>query len=284
MMHEVNDEGLEFSDKTSQFYLDCQLFIDSRAKKCAHWIIDNPVLSYWLRSLVNYDALKKELIARGYTFKSDTDTEVLVNFIEEIQKEEQIVNFQPVNSVNQNLPVPQNNDSETISGGVTFMDDSFVGAQPEKNIFNSDSSFKVKEIDSIQNIVTKNIPEEKIEQSIKNPENNVSTNDLEADFSQTFSVPISTPIALAGDDPILLEEEKLKRLHKELKDKANSKKIVVKERLEKLKLEKESLGRELNDIKELEEISQKIEEKLKSLESLDNEIDSLEKQAHEELQ
>jgi len=38
----------------------------------------------------NYDALKKELKARGYTFKSDTDTEVLVNFIEEIQKEEQV--------------------------------------------------------------------------------------------------------------------------------------------------------------------------------------------------
>ena len=33
----------------------------------------------------NYDALKKELLARGYTFKSDTDTEVLVNFIEEIK-------------------------------------------------------------------------------------------------------------------------------------------------------------------------------------------------------
>ena len=33
----------------------------------------------------NYDSLKKELIARGYTFKSDTDTEVLVNLIEEVQ-------------------------------------------------------------------------------------------------------------------------------------------------------------------------------------------------------
>ncbi len=38
----------------------------------------------------NYDPLKKELIKRGYTFKSDTDTEVLVNLIEEIQKKEQI--------------------------------------------------------------------------------------------------------------------------------------------------------------------------------------------------
>ncbi|HRV55518.1 MAG TPA: glutamine--fructose-6-phosphate transaminase (isomerizing), partial [Mangrovimonas sp.] len=36
----------------------------------------------------NYDAIKKELINRGYTFQSDTDTEVLVNLIEEIQKQE----------------------------------------------------------------------------------------------------------------------------------------------------------------------------------------------------
>ena len=34
----------------------------------------------------NYDAIKKELIKRGYTFQSDTDTEVLVNLIEEVKK------------------------------------------------------------------------------------------------------------------------------------------------------------------------------------------------------
>ncbi len=34
----------------------------------------------------NYEPLKKELMARGYTFKSDTDTEVLVNLIEDVQK------------------------------------------------------------------------------------------------------------------------------------------------------------------------------------------------------
>jgi len=33
----------------------------------------------------NYEALKKELLKRGYTFKSDTDTEVLVNLIEDIK-------------------------------------------------------------------------------------------------------------------------------------------------------------------------------------------------------
>ena len=38
----------------------------------------------------NYDPLKKELIKRGYIFKSDTDTEVLVNLIEDVQKNEGI--------------------------------------------------------------------------------------------------------------------------------------------------------------------------------------------------
>ncbi len=33
----------------------------------------------------NYASLKQELIQKGYTFQSETDTEVLVNFIEEIQ-------------------------------------------------------------------------------------------------------------------------------------------------------------------------------------------------------
>ncbi|SHI36304.1 glutamine--fructose-6-phosphate transaminase (isomerizing) [Flavobacterium terrae] len=38
----------------------------------------------------NYEPLKKELINRGYEFKSDTDTEVLINLIEEVQKKENI--------------------------------------------------------------------------------------------------------------------------------------------------------------------------------------------------
>ncbi|NNC49005.1 MAG: glutamine--fructose-6-phosphate transaminase (isomerizing) [Flaviramulus sp.] len=38
----------------------------------------------------NYDSLKKELINRGYTFKSDTDTEVLINLIEDVKKQENV--------------------------------------------------------------------------------------------------------------------------------------------------------------------------------------------------
>ena len=38
----------------------------------------------------NYEPLKQELIKRGYIFKSDTDTEVLVNLIEDVQKKENL--------------------------------------------------------------------------------------------------------------------------------------------------------------------------------------------------
>lgn len=38
----------------------------------------------------NYDSLKKELIQRGFTFQSDTDTEVLINLIEDVMINEKI--------------------------------------------------------------------------------------------------------------------------------------------------------------------------------------------------
>lgn len=38
----------------------------------------------------NYNSLKEELLSRGYVFKSETDTEVLVHLIDDIQKNEQV--------------------------------------------------------------------------------------------------------------------------------------------------------------------------------------------------
>lgn len=38
----------------------------------------------------NYEPLKQELINRGYTFQSDTDTEVLINLIEDVKKKENV--------------------------------------------------------------------------------------------------------------------------------------------------------------------------------------------------
>ncbi len=39
----------------------------------------------------NYNSLKQELTKRGYTFKSDTDTEVLINLIEDVKKKENVM-------------------------------------------------------------------------------------------------------------------------------------------------------------------------------------------------
>ena len=39
----------------------------------------------------NYESIKQELTKRGYTFESDTDTEVLVNLIEEVKKKEKVL-------------------------------------------------------------------------------------------------------------------------------------------------------------------------------------------------
>lgn len=38
----------------------------------------------------NYESIKKELINRGYSFSSDTDTEVLINLIEDVKKNEDV--------------------------------------------------------------------------------------------------------------------------------------------------------------------------------------------------
>ena len=38
----------------------------------------------------NYESIKKELTKRGYSFTSDTDTEVLINLIEEVKKKEDV--------------------------------------------------------------------------------------------------------------------------------------------------------------------------------------------------
>ena len=54
-----------------------------------HVIIHNGIIE-------NYASLKKELISRGYKFSSDTDTEVLINLIEDIQLNEKVDLFEAV--------------------------------------------------------------------------------------------------------------------------------------------------------------------------------------------
>ena len=44
----------------------------------------------------NYESIKKALLKRGHKFESETDTEVLVHLIEEIQKKDNISLFESV--------------------------------------------------------------------------------------------------------------------------------------------------------------------------------------------
>ena len=53
-----------------------------------HFSMDKRIALIHNGIIENYDTLKKELINRGYIFKSETDTEVLVHLIHDIQKTE----------------------------------------------------------------------------------------------------------------------------------------------------------------------------------------------------
>ena len=53
-----------------------------------HFSMDKRIAVIHNGIIENYDTLKKELITRGYIFKSETDTEVLVHLIDDIQKTE----------------------------------------------------------------------------------------------------------------------------------------------------------------------------------------------------
>lgn len=176
------------------------------------------------------------------------------------------------------VPEKKAPEEDLVSMGVTFVNNE-VPPKQEVNIFSENSSFKHKEMEAVAPVLTPKTPE-----PVKPIAPEVPTEELENDFSKTFNAPEFSHNTSNQSDPIKQEEEKLKRLHKELKDKAAAKKIVVKERLEKLRTEKESLGKELEEIKEIEGIAVKIEEKLKALETIDTEIDSLENKAKEELQ
>lgn len=55
-----------------------------------HFSIDEKIALIHNGIIENYNSLKEELIVRGYHFKSQTDTEVLVHLIDDIQKKENV--------------------------------------------------------------------------------------------------------------------------------------------------------------------------------------------------
>jgi glucosamine--fructose-6-phosphate aminotransferase (isomerizing) len=55
-----------------------------------HYSMDGNIALIHNGIIENYDTLRRELISHGYTFKSETDTEVLVHLIDDIQKNEKV--------------------------------------------------------------------------------------------------------------------------------------------------------------------------------------------------
>jgi glucosamine--fructose-6-phosphate aminotransferase (isomerizing) len=55
-----------------------------------HFSMDQKIALIHNGIIENYNSLKEELITRGYVFQSQTDTEVLVHLIDDIQKKEQV--------------------------------------------------------------------------------------------------------------------------------------------------------------------------------------------------
>jgi glucosamine--fructose-6-phosphate aminotransferase (isomerizing) len=55
-----------------------------------HFSIDGSLAIIHNGIIENYDILKTELIAKGYTFKSETDTEVLIHLIDDIRNNENV--------------------------------------------------------------------------------------------------------------------------------------------------------------------------------------------------
>ncbi len=55
-----------------------------------HYSADGSIALIHNGIIENYGSIKEELIARGYTFKSETDTEVLVHLIDDVMKTEKV--------------------------------------------------------------------------------------------------------------------------------------------------------------------------------------------------
>ena len=95
----------------------------------------------------NYEPLKKELIKRGYSFKSDTDTEVLVNLIEDVQKKENLLINGPIGGGKSYIASALGHQA-CLQGYRTL----YFNAQklfPQLNIFKADGTY-LKQISRIE--------------------------------------------------------------------------------------------------------------------------------------
>lgn len=108
-----------------------------------------------------------------------------------------------------------------------------------------------------------------------------SAEDLRNAFTNTLAR--STSHDSLSNGGIEAEKSELLVLLDKIRDRLTTKKIHIKERLDVLKKDKEEIALLIEDVKELEETESKISAKLQTLSLLEQEIDSLQDEAREEL-
>lgn len=187
---------------------------------------------------------------------------------------------------NQEVPHSQNSTDQLKDLGVTVVDDQ-IDSSHKTNVFDQNSSFASQSgIENNSSVVVDSELQDTskdINQKEDDQDKNLETKDLEADFSEAFGGDDSEVHQEIEDVSLDDEERKLQSTYDKLKEKADAEKILIKKDLEKLKEEKEQIGKRLEKVKEIENIALKIKDKIESLKTLDQDIDSLEERAHQQI-
>lgn len=108
----------------------------------------------------------------------------------------------------------------------------------------------------------------------------LDSKDLEDEFKSQFS---DSKIAGKESGAVEIKTSSLSSLLAKIQDKLGVKKKSVKEELVNLKRMKDTIGKDIEDIKELEESEEKIKTEVAKIESIKAEVDSIEREVGEEL-
>jgi chromosome segregation ATPase len=108
-----------------------------------------------------------------------------------------------------------------------------------------------------------------------------SAEDLEKEFeSELGETKIKAPL---NEDAVLKKSETLAELLARIEKKLNTKKTSVKEELSNLKKMKDTISHDIGEIKDLEASEQKIKEEMKKIDSIREEVESIEEELNDKV-
>lgn len=108
-----------------------------------------------------------------------------------------------------------------------------------------------------------------------------SADDLEKEFKSELGENKTKEVF--NEDTVLKKSETLSELLERIEKKLNTKKSTVKEELSNLKKMKDTIGHDIEEIKDLEASEAKIKEEIEKIESIKEEVEDIEKEFNEKL-